>query len=73
MKTATTGLLSTVPRKPGETYPRLSVELVTPDERDLPWRIREAAAAKRMTLREWLLDAVREKLATTKESGKRPR
>jgi hypothetical protein len=39
-------------------YPRLSVELVTADEQELPWRLKRIAVERRQSLREAVLEAL---------------
>lgn len=49
-------------RPPGHNYPRLSIELVSDEERGIPWLVRTHAVARHTTVRQWVLDAIREKL-----------
>lgn len=61
-----------VPRRPGETYPRLSIELVTAEEQQLSREALAAAALQGRARREWVLEAMREKLERdrTKKEGR---
>lgn len=63
VKTQTSALPSQdVPRPPGQTFPRLSVEVTTDEHEVLQRTARAAANLSGKPLREWLFDAIREKL-----------